>query len=161
MVEALECPKCQSPLTSRLEVDGLQRYVHARCNGCGFELDLADREGSGLQGRDWVALALTVALLLGLATVASALEQSERMLADFESQLPRLTSLVLEYQLPIPFLISSGLAVAVGAVRRSQGQRGGAALLWVGCAVALVGLALCLAGLSLPMVEAARQIQVD
>ena len=161
MAEALQCPKCQSPMTSRLDVDGLQHTLHAQCPKCGFALDLDDRPASRFSALDRLATVLACLSLFGLVIVAASLEQFQKMVGDFGADLPALTRLTLEYQLPLPFLIVTGVVSGLGAWRRAKGLRGGRALLWIGCAVGVLGAAACLWGLYGPVFEIAGKVSED
>jgi hypothetical protein len=145
-------------MASRLDVDGLQHSVHARCEKCGFELDVADRSASKLGALDLLAMALTGLALFALVAVASSLEQFEKMAADVGTRLPALTQLTMKYQLPLPFLLVSGVVSGFGAWRKAKGLRGGRALLWGGCALGLLGAAICVWGLYGPMFEMVGQV---
>jgi len=143
-------------MTSRHDVDGLQHLVHARCEACGLELDLDDLDapsGRALGGADWLALVLMSAAQLGLVALAMSLDDLERMVASLGTELPRMTTLTIRGQLPVVFLLASGLAEIVGVWRRAKAQSWGAMLLWMGCAIAIAGAAICVWGLYLPLRE--------
>lgn len=159
MAAPLECPHCHAPMTSRLDVDGLQHTLHAKCDGCGFELDLGDAAPPRFSWGDRLAIALASAALLALVSLAASLEQFEKMMGDFGSQLPKLTELTLRYQLPMPFLIASGLVSGLGAWRQAHGKGAGRALLWAGCALGVGGALACAWGLYGPVFEMAGRLK--
>ncbi len=161
LAAALQCPKCRSPMTSRLDVDGLQHTVHARCERCGFELDLADRSAPRLGGADLLGLGVTGLALFALLAIASSLDEFAKMAGDFGSELPALTRATLRYQLPLPFLLASGLVAGVGAWRTAKELSRGRVLLWLGCALAVAGAVVCALGLYLPVFEIAGQLQEE
>ncbi|MGC4121121.1 MAG: hypothetical protein QM765_42395 [Myxococcales bacterium] len=146
-------------MTSHLDVDGLQHFVHARCEKCGFELDLADRSEPRFSALDRLAIATTSLGLFGLVVVAASMEQFEKMLGDMGGELPTLTQLLLRFQLPLPFLAATVVAMGLGAWRKSRDQRGGRALLWLACAVGVVGAAVCLWALYGPVFALSGQIK--
>jgi hypothetical protein len=157
-------PPCNARSAARddveLDVDGLQHTLQG-CERCGFELDLADRSAPRLGGADLLGLGVTGLALFALLAIASSLDEFAKMAGDFGSELPALTRATLRYQLPLPFLLASGLVAGVGAWRTAKELSRGRVLLWLGCALAVAGAVVCALGLYLPVFEIAGQLQEE